>query len=192
MNGHRKFPQTDCPKRRSDRLLNMPTFESSNLRTFFASNPFPFIRFRTLYAQWSISNSFTFNHFRTLSHPMEGVGLALNVFHESPVTNPRRLRCKLPPSVFNELQDAPPARPFAFILLHCCTGWVLPLCPSSLALNPEPQAPALSFQQLTTVAICNPFVLITLQQWGGWGALIFHFHFSIFRPPLGKEVKPPA
>ena len=54
-------------------------------RPVHSFNPFPFMRFRTLYPQWSISNSFGINHFRTLSHPTEGVP-SLSGPHESPVT----------------------------------------------------------------------------------------------------------
>ena len=41
----------------------------------------------------------------------------------------------------------------------------------SVAMHHSPQPSLLCFQQLATVAICKSFVLITLLQWVGWGAV---------------------
>src|SRR5262249_31468544 len=46
----------------------------------------------------------------------------------------------------------------------------------------SPPVPFLCFQQLTTVAVCNPFILLSLQQWGGVaGEATFQFRFSGFQ-----------
>src|SRR5215472_10903998 len=46
----------------------------------------------------------------------------------------------------------------------------------------SPLVPFLCFQQLTTVAVCNPFILSSLQQWGGVaGEATFQFRFSGFQ-----------
>ena len=46
----------------------------------------------------------------------------------------------------------------------------------------SPPAAFLCFQQLTNCPICKPFILITMQQWGGCGGTpfsIFSFPFSV-------------
>src|SRR5215471_13784739 len=45
----------------------------------------------------------------------------------------------------------------------------------------SPPVPFLCFQQLTTVAVCNPFIFLSLQQWGGCTGGCSHFPFSLFQ-----------
>ena len=102
MNGHRPV------------LSKHSTFQPYNVQTFFPSNPFAFMRFRTLYAQRSARNSFPLNHFRTLSHAMEGWG--------------NRDSCKSPSCVLLQLNRHSQFTPGRFPLFS--TIYALPNCNS--------------------------------------------------------------
>src|SRR5215470_5116696 len=56
----------------------------------------------------------------------------------------------------------------------------------------SPPVPFLCFQQLTTVAVCNRFILLSLQQWGGVvGEATFQFRFSSFQSISSLECAVP-
>ena len=94
------------------------------------SNVFPFISFRTLYAQRSVSKPFTFYHLRTLSHSTEGQGISVSCPNRN-AHSPTHA-CSLQkdanlPFYFQQLAGCYRRNPFRFKLLHCCPGVAPPV-----------------------------------------------------------------
>ena len=72
------------------------------------------------------------------------------------------LFCSMEPTQLLSHQSLPHSFP-------CNGGWRVPCLTLPLPTVHSPLATMFSFQRLKHCPICNPFILITLQQWGGWG-----------------------
>jgi hypothetical protein len=88
-----------------------PCRSPSPIQRMSSLYPFSFHRFPHSFAPMGHCNPFLINHFRTLSHAMEGGGMnplfPRVISHGSPVT-----MLQICPFNFNNFHDAPPATPF--------------------------------------------------------------------------------
>jgi len=98
-----------------------PRHTLSPIQRMFSLYPFSFHRLPHSFALMGPRNSFPINHFRILSHAIEGGGMnplfPRVTSHESRVTI-----LQICPFNLNNFHDCSYRNPFLFMLLHCCRG----------------------------------------------------------------------